>query len=82
MSDETVIKQAFNAQFERICLAKNFDLVLDPSQWRCTMVHAQELGLPASLARCAQFLGLDDEKDTAGKNLIKGTSKNQKYSVI
>ncbi|NYS33097.1 DNA polymerase [Streptococcus danieliae] len=71
LSDETVIKQAFNAQFERICLAKNFDLVLDPSQWRCTMVHAQELGLPASLARCAQFLGLDDEKDTAGKNLIK-----------
>jgi len=71
LSDETVIKQAFNAQFERVCLAKNFDLVLDPSQWRCTMVHAQELGLPASLARCAQFLGLDDEKDTAGKNLIK-----------
>lgn len=71
-SDE-VRKSAFNAQFERVCLSKHFDApyYLDPSQWRCTMVHAQELGLPSSLERCASYLNLAQEKDTAGKNLIK-----------
>ncbi|HEL1862020.1 TPA: DNA polymerase [Streptococcus suis] len=71
-SDE-VRKSAFNAQFERVCLSKHFDApyYLDPSQWRCTMVHAQELGLPSSLEKCASYLNLAQEKDTAGKNLIK-----------
>ncbi|MDG4509655.1 DNA polymerase [Streptococcus suis] len=71
-SDE-VCKSAFNAQFERVCLSKHFDTpyYLDPSQWRCTMVHAQELGLPSSLEKCASYLNLAQEKDTAGKNLIK-----------
>ncbi|MGG9991761.1 DNA polymerase [Streptococcus suis] len=71
-SDE-VCKSAFNAQFERVCLSKHFDApyYLDPSQWRCTMVHAQELGLPSSLEKCASYLNLVQEKDTAGKNLIK-----------
>ncbi|HEM6575717.1 DNA polymerase [Streptococcus suis] len=71
-SDE-VRKSAFNAQFERVCLSKHFDApyYLDPSQWRCTMVHAQELGLPSSLEKCANYLNLAQEKDTAGKNLIK-----------
>lgn len=68
-----VQKSAFNAQFERVCLSKHLGVpyYLDPSQWRCTMVHAQELGLPASLERCASYLNLAQEKDTAGKNLIK-----------
>lgn len=68
-----VQKSAFNAQFERVCLSKHLGVpyYLDPSQWRCTMVHAQELGLPASLERCASYLNLAQEKDAAGKNLIK-----------
>lgn len=68
-----VRKSAFNAQFERVCLSKHFDApyYLDPSQWRCTMVHAQELGLPSSLEKCASYLNLAQEKDAAGKNLIK-----------
>ncbi|MCU0082628.1 DNA polymerase [Streptococcus danieliae] len=68
-----VQKSAFNAQFERVCLSKHLGVpyYLDPSQWRCTMVHAQELGLPASLERCASYLSLSQEKDAAGKNLIK-----------
>lgn len=66
-----VIKHAFNAQFERVCLGKHLGVRLDPAEWRCTMVHAQELGLPASLERCALYLSLAEEKDTAGKNLIK-----------
>lgn len=35
------------------------------------MVHAQELGLPSSLERCSIYLNLAQEKDAAGKNLIK-----------
>lgn len=70
VSDD-VIKHAFNAQFERVCLGKYLGVRLDPKEWRCTMVHAQELGLPASLERCATYLNLAEEKDAAGKNLIK-----------
>ncbi|WP_438831879.1 DNA polymerase [Streptococcus pluranimalium] len=71
--DNEVRKHAFNAQFERVCLSKYLGLpyYLDPNQWRCTMVLAQELGLPASLERCASYLNLAQEKDAAGKNLIK-----------
>lgn len=71
LTSPEVRKSAFNAQFERVCLGKHLGLALDPSQWRCTMVHAQELGLPASLERCASYLSLAQEKDAAGKNLIK-----------
>lgn len=71
LTDDSVMKHAFNAQFERVCLSKYLGRTLDPSEWRCTMVHAQELGLPASLERCALYLKLAEEKDTAGKNLIK-----------
>ncbi|HEM3635993.1 TPA: DNA polymerase [Streptococcus suis] len=72
ISDD-VRKSAFNAQFERVCLSKYLGIpyYLDPSQWRCTMVHAQELGLPSSLEKCASYLKLAQEKDAAGKNLIK-----------
>ena len=71
--DEEIRKHAFNAQFERVCLSKYLGLThyLDPRQWRCTMVTAQELGLPASLEKCALYLKLTQEKDAAGKNLIK-----------
>lgn len=71
--DKEVRKHAFNAQFERVCLSRYLGIptYLDPSQWQCTMVLAQELGLPSSLERCANYLNLAQEKDAAGKNLIK-----------
>ncbi|KKF40867.1 DNA polymerase [Streptococcus uberis] len=71
--DKEVRKHAFNAQFERVCLSRYLGVptYLDPSQWQCTMVLAQELGLPSSLERCANYLNLAQEKDAAGKNLIK-----------
>ncbi|MFR7397569.1 MAG: DNA polymerase [Streptococcus constellatus] len=73
LADPDVQKHAFNAQFERVCLSRYLGIpyYLDPSQWRCTMVLAQELGLPASLERCAEYLSLAQKKDAAGKNLIK-----------
>ncbi|AUC25578.1 DNA polymerase [Streptococcus uberis] len=71
--DREVRKHAFNAQFERVCLSRYLGVptYLDPSQWQCTMILAQELGLPSSLERCANYLNLAQEKDAAGKNLIK-----------
>lgn len=64
-------KSAFNANFERVCLQKHLNTKLDPREWRCTMVHALELGLPGSLEKVAQVLKLDVQKDVKGKNLIK-----------
>lgn len=57
LTDNSVIKWAFNAQFERICLSRYLtDLgvsldgdYLDPMSWHCTMVWAATLGLPLSL---------------------------------
>lgn len=71
--DDKVRKHAFNAQFERVCLSRYLGLpyYLDPCQWQCTMVLAQELGLPSSLEKCALYLKLAQEKDTSGKNLIR-----------
>lgn len=66
-----VLKTAFNANFERTCLAKFFDLKMPPEQWECTMVKASMLGLPLSLEMVGKVLKLKDQKDAAGKALIK-----------
>lgn len=69
--DPNVLKKAFNANFERTCIAKYFEIHCDPIQWRCTAVHALALGLPGSLDGVAKALKLDVKKDAKGKNLIK-----------
>jgi len=69
--DPNIIKTAFNANFERTCLAKLLGQTLPPSQWRCTAVHALTLGLPGSLEAVAQSLKLQQQKDAAGKALIR-----------
>lgn len=79
--DKSVLKTAYNAQFERVCLSRYLERLgliegfLDPVDWRCTMVKAQELGLPASLKQCANYLNLEEQKDTAGTALINYFSK-------
>ena len=71
--DNDVIKWAHNASFERICISKflNEDYYLEPSSWHCTMVWAAYLGLPLSLAAVGSVLGLNEQKMTAGKDLIR-----------
>ena len=91
LTDDNVIKWAFNANFERVCLSRyladmgvSLDLFqdqhplsegcarfLNPAGWRCTMVWAAYLGLPLSLAGAGAVLGLDKQKMTEGKELIK-----------
>ena len=63
-------------QFERVCLSKHLGVpyYLDPAQWHCTMVHANELGLPAFGAMCEIFKHRT-AKDTRGTQLINFFSK-------
>ncbi|HEC2190260.1 TPA: DNA polymerase [Staphylococcus delphini] len=69
--DPEVRKYAFNANFERTCLAKHFNKSMPPEEWTCTMVNATRIGLPASLDKVGKVLNLQNQKDKAGKNLIR-----------
>lgn len=69
--DPTVIKTAYNAAFERTCLARYFNRDMPPEQWHCTMVQAATLGLPGTLAQVGAALGLDKQKMEEGKALIQ-----------
>lgn len=91
LTDDTVIKWAFNANFERVCLSRylldlgvsldpfhdNHPLstecarFLNPESWRCSMVWAATMGLPLSLEGVGAVLGLEKQKLTEGKDLIK-----------
>jgi len=75
LMDETVIKWAFNANFERICLSRFLGLptgeYINPASWKCSMVWAATMGLPLSLEGVGSVLKLDKQKLTEGKDLIK-----------
>lgn len=71
LTDENVMKWAFNAQFERICLSKYIGHYMTAKSWRCTMVWAATLGLPLSLEGVGAVLGLEKQKLTEGKDLIR-----------
>ena len=71
LADPNIIKVAYNAQFERVCLSKHLDRWLDPTQWRCTAVMASYLTLPARLGDAARALGLTQQKMDEGKDLIR-----------
>ena len=73
--DDNIIKWAFNAQFERICLSRFLKLpkgtYLNPKSWRCTMIWSAYMGLPFSLEGVGKVLGLEKQKLIDGKDLIK-----------
>ena len=89
LSDENIIKWAYNANFERICLSEylrryyetdfisysvNEDTVgnyLNPKGWKCSMVWSAYMGLPLSLAGVGSILGLEEQKLSEGKDLIR-----------
>ena len=68
LTDKKVIKHSFNASFERICLSRYLGL---PEGWHCDMVWAATLGLPQSLEGVGAVLGLEKQKLTEGKDLIR-----------
>jgi DNA polymerase len=77
LMDASIIKIAFNANFERLCLMKYLcrvlgkEVYLDPSSWRCSEVQAAMLGLPLHLEGVAQVLKLEEQKMSEGKTLIR-----------
>jgi len=93
LTDDTVQKWAFNANFERVCLSRflsdmGISLVpfadnyfssqtlgkakyLNPVSWRCSMVWSAYMGLPLSLEGAGAVLGLEKQKLTEGKELIR-----------
>ena len=71
LSDASVTKWAFNAMFERVCLSNFLGEWLEPEGWHCTMVWSATLGLPLSLESAGAALGLEKQKLTEGKDLIR-----------
>ena len=75
ISDDSCIKHAYNASFERVCLSRYLGLpknkFLNPRSWRCTMVAASYLGLPLSLKGVGAVLKLENQKLEEGRDLIK-----------
>ena len=75
LEDDKVTKWAFNANFERICLSRFLGYptgdYLEPDSWKCSMVWAAYMGLPLSLEGVGAVLGLEKQKLTEGKDLIK-----------
>lgn len=81
--NDSVIKWAHNAIFERICLSEWLKRTypvfyerygrkyLNPICWRCTMVLGMYYGLPASLSDMGKALKLPNQKRTEGKSLVK-----------
>lgn len=75
LEDDKVTKWAFNANFERMCLSRYLGYptgdYLEPDSWKCSMVWSAYMGLPLSLEGVGAVLGLEKQKLTEGKDLIK-----------
>ena len=75
LTDKRVTKWAHNAQFERICLSRYLGLpqgkYISPESWKCSMIWAAYMGLPLSLEGVGTVLGLEKQKLTEGKDLIR-----------
>lgn len=71
IEDPAILKTAYNAQFEIVCLSKFYGVQLDPAQWSCTMVRAAMIGMPFGLDAVAKVLGVAAQKDAQGKALLK-----------
>ena len=75
LTDDNVIKWAFNAQFERVCISRWLGMksgeYLNPKSWRCSMIWSAYMGLPLSLEGVGAVLGLEKQKLVEGKELIR-----------
>jgi DNA polymerase len=71
LTDPEVIKVAWNAQFERVCIGEYFNVYLPVEQWECAMTKAAMFGLPLSLDAAAKVLKMEETKMAEGKKLIR-----------
>ena len=72
LQDKEVIKHAYNATFEWLCLNR-MGYATPIEQWQCTMIHAMYLGFPAGLEATGEAVGLPEDKKklAVGRQLIK-----------
>nr|DAR25073.1 MAG TPA: DNA polymerase I [Caudoviricetes sp.] len=72
LQDKEVIKHAYNATFEWLCL-NQVGYKTPIEQWQCTMIHAMYLGFPAGLEATGEAVGLPEDKKklAIGRQLIK-----------
>ena len=74
LEDDSVIKWAFNAAFERVCLSRYLGYptgeYLDPESWHCSMVWAATMGLPLSLEGVGAVLPGDGEAGEMLKDIL------------
>lgn len=72
LQDKEVIKHAYNATFEWLCLNQS-GYKTPIEQWQCTMIHAMYLGFPAGLEATGEAVGLPEDKKklAVGRQLIK-----------
>ena len=71
LTDGSIVKTAFNAAFERTCIARHYNLTLAPSGWQCTAVQSAMLALPASLDGVGEVLDIQQKKLKEGKDLVR-----------
>lgn len=71
LTDESYIKKAFNAPYERNYFNITLGIYSPPEQWECTQARAAMCGLPLSLDDASKALGLIEKKDPIGKALIR-----------
>ena len=72
LQDKEVIKHAYNATFEWLCLNRaGYETPIE--QWQCTMIHAMFLGFPAGLEATGEAVGLPEDKKklAVGRQLIR-----------
>lgn len=86
LSDKSVTKWAYNANFERVALSRFLGMptgqYLDPEGWKCSMVWAATLGLPMGLAKVGEVLALDKQKMSEGRGLIYKFCKPDKKTGL
>jgi DNA polymerase len=71
LTDDSIQKWAHNAMFERVCLSRHLGKQLNSTSWRCTMVWVAYMGMPLSLEGAGAVLGLEKQKLSGGKDLIR-----------
>ena len=72
LQDKEVIKHAYNATFEWLCLNRaGYKTPID--EWQCDMIHAMYLGFPAGLETTGEAVGLPEDKKklAIGRQLIR-----------
>ena len=71
LEDETVIKTAFNAAFERTCISRYLGRQLSPASWQCTAVQSAMLALPLTLDGVDEVLSIKRKKLKEGVSLLR-----------